>query len=130
MPVASVVHVLVPVQDEPHRPAQQVGRHSCCRIPRHAARLLASKAASNALHVADHLVLGDAQHVCHCLLVLGRRLWTTCMLSQMGARPSAYMLNVLVSTIIDTKQRRTTEHFAKHALRNRLALQGVGYTGC
>ena len=70
MPMASVVHVLVSVQDESHRAAQYVGRHSGGSIPGHAAGLLASKAAPNALDMAHHLVLRNAQHVCNGLLML------------------------------------------------------------
>ncbi len=69
--VAGHVHVLIPVQNEAHRPPQDVGRHSCCSIWEHTARLFTTKASSDTLHMADHLVVRDAQHVCNGLLMLG-----------------------------------------------------------
>lgn len=69
--VAGHVHVLIPVQNKAHRPAQDVGRHSCCSVWEHTAGLFTTKASSNTLHVADHLVVRDAQHVCNGLLMLG-----------------------------------------------------------
>lgn len=71
-----VVHVLVPVQDEAHRAAQNVGRHCSRSIPGHTAGLLAPKSTPNALHMAHYLVLGDAQNVRNGLLMLCRRLQT------------------------------------------------------
>lgn len=71
MPMASPVHVLIPVQDESDRPPQQPGWHCSCSIAEDAAGLLATEPASDALHMAHHLVLRDAQHMCNCGLVLG-----------------------------------------------------------
>ena len=75
VPVASVVHVLVSVQDESHRAAQYVGGHSSCSVMKNTARFLASKASSNALNMAHHLVLRDAQNMGDGLLMLGRSLY-------------------------------------------------------
>lgn len=74
VPVASVVHVLISVQDESHRAAQYVGSHSSCSIVKHTARLLASKASSNAFDMAHHLVLRNTQNMGNGLLMLGRSL--------------------------------------------------------
>ena len=68
--VAGHVHVLISVQNQAHRPAQDVGRHSCCSVWEHTAGLFTTKASSDTLHVADHLVVRDAQHVCNGLLML------------------------------------------------------------
>ncbi len=69
--VAGHVHVLIPVQNQAHRAAQVVSRHSCCSIREHTAGLFTTKASSDTLDVADHLVVRNAQHVCNGLLMLG-----------------------------------------------------------
>ena len=75
--VAGHVHVLIPVQNKAHGAAQDVSRHSCCSVWEDTARLFTTKASSDTLHVADHLVVRDAQHVCNGLLMLRWRLQAT-----------------------------------------------------
>ncbi len=71
MPVPRKLHVLVAVQAQAHSLARVPCGYGCTGVEVGAAGLLASKAAAQALHMADHLVVGQAQHVGHCLLVLG-----------------------------------------------------------
>lgn len=91
------VHVLVPVQDQPDGPAQQPSRHSCSSIAEDAAGLLASKAPSNALHVAHHLVLGNAQDVGNRALVLSRGLHST-ILSHLPSATFVLMSSLVFAT--------------------------------
>ena len=69
--VAGHVHVLIPVQNQAHRLPQDVGRHSSCSVWEDTARLFTTKASSDTLHMADHLVVRNAQHVRNGLLMLG-----------------------------------------------------------
>lgn len=69
--MAGPVHVLIPIQDQAHRPPQQVGWHCSGSIGEDTAGLLASETTTNALHVADHLVLRNAQHMGNSGLMLG-----------------------------------------------------------
>ena len=70
VPMSSIVHVFIPVEDQAHGAAQYIRGHSSRSIPGHAAGLLASKSSPDALDMAHHLVLGDAQDMCNGLLML------------------------------------------------------------
>ena len=68
--MTGVVHVFIPVQDQAHGAAQYIRGHRGRSIPGDAAGLLASEASPNALDMAHHLVLRDAQDMCNGLLML------------------------------------------------------------
>ena len=68
--VARQPHVMLPVQRQPHRPLGMVRGDRCCAVQKGAACLLAAKAAAEALCFDGDLVLRDAEHTRHELVVL------------------------------------------------------------
>ncbi len=70
MAMTGGVHVLVTVQDQPHRPLQVVCRDRGCTGGVDGARLLTAKTAAQALGARNNLVPGNAQRVRHVQLVV------------------------------------------------------------